>query len=203
MTNKKTGIWDSAMSTTTMLYIRQTASGVWRTAFVLLAMLVLWGVLQRGVAEQHLDITLRWKLEHYRTWTGPLCLLPVLISAFFPAKKLMKSPSLPGRGILITLLLTALVLLGGLIPYMTWQNQIKDEQRCREVFLPMVYELWKKDGADSLVRKISCPCQQWEMGLGNYNIIEGKEVIAADLYPWHPHGRLGITVEGKVVFLDY
>lgn len=188
------------MSTQTMVLIRQTASGVWRTAFVFLLSLIIWGLLQPGFLEIYFPIEIRALLERYRAWISFLLMIPVLISAISPACKLLKSPALPGRKILLTLVLMALVIMGVIIPYCTWHNQLKKEARCREEILPMVFESWKQNGG-KIEANFSCPCQ-WEKNLGHYNVVNGKKIIVVDLHAWHPSGRLGLTVDGDVIVLE-
>jgi hypothetical protein len=200
--NTSSTLWESAMSTNTMLYIRQTASGVWRTAFILFLVFIIWGLLQPMGLERSFDLGWRYRLEQYRSWIGPFCLLPVLISAFFPARKLLKSPALPGRGVLITLVLMAITFFGILSPVISHNKQMEDEKRCREIYLPAAFALWQ-DGAfkNETTRLPACPCQ-WEDSLGSYQLIEGADIIFADAHPFHPSGRLGVNSKGEVVELD-
>lgn len=184
------------MSTATMTLIRGTAKGLWAAAFVLLMCLVLWGLLQPGFLEVFLPLKMRWWLERYRIWTGPVMLIPFFVAAFYPARRLIMSPVLPGRKILVFLTLFGLLFLGVLAPLITRQQQIENQNRCRQQ-LRQVYLLWLKGGLPEVTP--SCPCQ-WEASLGTYLTPLG-DVIVCDPYPWHPDGRLGINRDGDIVIL--
>ncbi|MGE4158529.1 MAG: hypothetical protein AB7F75_05485 [Planctomycetota bacterium] len=194
-------LWDSAASTQTWAAVRSMGRGVWRTGFLLLLAFCVLAAMERGGLERYCSLDTRWALERWRLWTGPLLAVPVMVSGAFAWKRLSRSPLLPGRRVLLSLVGLAIAILGVLAPWAWHHRQQHEEALCREHHLPQALEMWQRGALLSPLP--SCP-SQWEDDLGTYVLTAdpGSEVVIRDSKPWHSGRMLGITRDGNVVILS-
>lgn len=194
-------IWDSAASTQSWAAVRSMGRGVWRTGLVLLLAFCFLAVLERGGPERHFPLEIRWSLERWRPLLGPACLIPVLATALATWRRLLKSPLLPGRRLLASFAILAVLVLGILAPWAGFHRQQQEEDQCRNLQLPQALEMWQRGSLTSPLP--NCPCQ-WDEGLGSYVLSAdpGSEVVIRDSRPWHGGRMLGITRDGRVLTLS-
>ncbi len=190
--------WDSVASTKTLTFVRTTATGTWRTAGVLFVGFAVWTLLDRGgLVEVQLSSEWRHRLEAQRIFLGPLLLLPVILSAWGPWRRHLSSPLLPGRSMLVALVLMAVAVLGVLAPVKARHQQERDEWRTVERLLPSA--LAASRGPEGWA---GIPVEALWTGEPRVRRVSHQTFVWVVTLPWHPAGGLGIDAFGQVSPLD-